>query len=315
MKHPALGLLIILITSVAAFRLTSAFFSDTETSSGNTFTAGRLDLKVNGEDNPAGIINLADLKPGDDHLVNKTLFLDFNPAKIWLHIKDLDDDQGIATEPENQEENGTPKSDIQNYLTYDLKIGEETIIASSAGVLLSDAASCWIPLGQIPEAADVTLQQSFHFDAGVTNWAQGDILSFTEEFLAQQTNDPTIPDTGSGRVWSNQLNKCVSDLTLLHNLTLTCTSNCGGTYPHTLNIASMDTQTGNFSGNGFYNADSNYTWDVTGNTSGISFSAHILYTGLNPGYASDLTGTVSPDGTVSGIATSNTSQTFTFLLN
>lgn len=191
---------------------TNAFFSDTETSVGNTFTAGRLDLKVNGQDNPSAVVSFNDLKPGDNILVNKDLYVDFNPAKIWLHVTDLQATQGAQTEPEIVEENGVPKFDIQNYITYDLKLSSPsatTIIDFNNGVLLPDAVSCWIPIGLIPGATHVTMEQSFHFDPTVTNWAQGDVLTFTEEFLAQQKNDPTIPDTGSGRVWNPELRRCV----------------------------------------------------------------------------------------------------------
>ena len=73
---------------------------------------------------------------------------------------------------------------------------------------------------------------------------------------------------------------------------------------------------GNFTGTGFYNPNPAYTWIITpGNTAGISFTAHILYTGLNPGYFVDLTGTVDGSGNVAGTAVSSTAQTFTFVIN
>ena len=71
---------------------TFAFFSDTETSKDNTFVAGALDLKVNGEDDPSQIVNITDLKPGDDYLIDKTLlvpgdivFFDWNNDKRYDH--------------------------------------------------------------------------------------------------------------------------------------------------------------------------------------------------------------------------------------
>lgn len=42
-----------------------AYFSDTETSSGNVFTAGTLDLKVDGQDGISQKIYLTNLEPGD----------------------------------------------------------------------------------------------------------------------------------------------------------------------------------------------------------------------------------------------------------
>jgi len=216
MKRILLGVAVIGTIGGLALYSTNAFFSDTEASTGNTFTAGKLDLKVNGQDNPTQIVSFSDLKPGDDLIFNKTLLSDDNPAWVWLHLKDLLNGQGIQTEPEIQEENGVPKSDIQNYLIYDLTVGNTVIIATAAGTLLPDAYSCWIPLGQIPGGTTIPMLQSFHFDETVTNWAQGDTLSFTEEFYATQVRNnpnPIPPDTGTGRVWNEQLKRCVPGTT------------------------------------------------------------------------------------------------------
>lgn len=316
MRRVAFRLFVIVTVGVLAIKASNAFFSDRETSSLNHFTAGKLDLKVNGQDNPPSIVTLSDMEAGDDRIAEKTLYVDNNPAKVFLHLKDLVAAQGQETESEETEEsqNG-PQFDIQNYLTYDLIVGDMTIVTSASDTPLTDVVSCWIPLGTIPGSTSVPMLQSFHFDQGVTDWAQGDTLSFTEEFLAQQVNDPTAPVTGTGRAWSDQLTKCVSDVSPLHNFAFTCTSGCSGTYLHTLNISSMDTETGNFSGTGFYNPNSAYTWTISGHTEGNSFSAHIVYTGLNPGYAIDLIGTIDAGGTISGTGTSSASQSFTFLLN
>ncbi len=210
------SLIVLGVTIPSVIGLSRAFFSDTETATANNFTAGKIDLKVNGVDNPESVVSFADLKPGDDKFFDKDLFVDFNPTKIWLHIKSLEVTQGTQTEPEDLEENGTPKFDIQNYITYDLSISSPSasvIIDFADDVSLPDAVSCWIPIGTIPGNTHVNLVQSFHFDKNVTNWAQGDTLDFAEEFLAQQLNDPTIPDTGSGRVWDPELKHCVPNTT------------------------------------------------------------------------------------------------------
>ncbi len=44
---------------------TRAYFSDTETSNGNTFTAGTLDLKVDSVNNPPVKFTVSNMKPGD----------------------------------------------------------------------------------------------------------------------------------------------------------------------------------------------------------------------------------------------------------
>src|SRR3990167_10752343 len=130
--NPAILLSIAVITAavVIAAAATFAFFTDTETSTGNNFTAGRLDLKINDQDDPEAIVFFEDLKPGDDYIQEKDLFVDFNPANVWLHLKGPDEQtsydpvsaQGNQTEPEILEENGVPKHDIENYISYDLQV-------------------------------------------------------------------------------------------------------------------------------------------------------------------------------------------------
>lgn len=52
---------------------TWAYFSDVETSTGNTLTAGTLDLKTDDVDGVTGTITLANMKPGDSTSGNITL--------------------------------------------------------------------------------------------------------------------------------------------------------------------------------------------------------------------------------------------------
>ena len=63
-----------------------------------------LDLLVNGQDNPVGIVDLDDMKPGDDRYVDKDLYVKGKDAKIFMHLKDLASFQGTQTEPEEEEE-------------------------------------------------------------------------------------------------------------------------------------------------------------------------------------------------------------------
>lgn len=102
---------------------TFALFSDTETSSPNTFTAGIIDLEVDAEDE-GGVIFTAqddplpeifrelytgDIKPGDSGEVTISLHLkaDSNDADLWMQILNLTPDGGILSEPECKAEGGT----------------------------------------------------------------------------------------------------------------------------------------------------------------------------------------------------------------
>jgi len=51
-KRIILSLVVIASVSAAAIQSARALFSDTETSSSNTFAAGTLDLKVDDQDDP-----------------------------------------------------------------------------------------------------------------------------------------------------------------------------------------------------------------------------------------------------------------------
>lgn len=212
MKRLAQSLFIITILALATLRLSSAFFSDTETSSENVLAAGTIDLLVNGADNPEAIVNFTDLKPGDDHIVPKILRVNDNNAWVWMHLVSYVSAQGTQTEPEEEEENGVPKHDIENYINYDLGFeGQDPIISLADEVPFTEAFSCWIPLGELSGAEDYTLNQSFHFDESVTNWAQGDSLSFIEEFYAVQSRNnpnPQPPVSESGRVWNPETRRC-----------------------------------------------------------------------------------------------------------
>lgn len=192
---------------------TFAFFSDNETSGGNTVTAGTLDLKVNGTDDPLAIVKIDDMKPSFEFLVEKTLEVIDNPAQLYLHIKDVRcDGGGDPSEPEADEENGVPRCDIDTVIDYDLGVidpASDPILTLEDARTIADVTSCWIPLGTIPAETRWILEQSFHMRSNTTNWAQGDILTFAEEFLALQTNAPTpAPPDASGRVWNPLTKSC-----------------------------------------------------------------------------------------------------------
>ena len=92
------SLLVIGVVGAFATGSTFALFNDTETSQGNTFTAGAVDLQVdwnesyNGEsiqnvsltDNPGPIFELDDVKPGDEGEATVSLHVFSNPAWMWM---------------------------------------------------------------------------------------------------------------------------------------------------------------------------------------------------------------------------------------
>lgn len=131
-----------MIAAVAAIAVgaTTAFFSDTETSTGNTFTAGAIDLTIDNESyysantdaagnlvlnegtswlqplnlNGQFFFNFSDLKPGDWGEDTISLHVNNNDAYACVDVRlDSDDDNDI-TEPED--EDGDDGSDEEGEL-------------------------------------------------------------------------------------------------------------------------------------------------------------------------------------------------------
>jgi len=107
-KKILISLAVIGVVAAIAIGGTIAYFSDTETSTGNTFTAGKLDLifrkevslgqweEVLGEP----LFTVTDMKPGDSDEVTVDLVVDNNPACGKVTINVTSDKDNSCTEPE-----------------------------------------------------------------------------------------------------------------------------------------------------------------------------------------------------------------------
>jgi len=169
---------------------TYAYFSDTETSTGNTVTAGVLDLYINGQDTGTLLLGVSNLKPG---LVNYTepfsLRIVDNPGRLCMKISNIVCGQGNQTPAEQAMENGVPKYDLASYTWFDLNIAGEQKIADGT-VTVADAAGGWFCFGVYPKLTNLPIVQSFHLFDSVAAWAHGDDCNFTETFMVLQDNAP-----------------------------------------------------------------------------------------------------------------------------
>ncbi|MBI5405910.1 hypothetical protein HY972_02645 [Candidatus Kaiserbacteria bacterium] len=119
-KRILLSLGVIVFVVAATLGATGAFFSDTETSTGNTFTAGAIDLKVDNESYYNGVLNqdttwelkdltiekffnFLDLKPGDRGEDTISLHVNNNDAYVCADVKLTSNDDNGITEPERQD--------------------------------------------------------------------------------------------------------------------------------------------------------------------------------------------------------------------
>jgi predicted ribosomally synthesized peptide with SipW-like signal peptide len=171
-----------------------AYFSDTETSTGNTFTAGTIDITVTG----GGIVkngSQVEFKPCEWGYLEYTITnIGENPADVYKHIISLVGSQGTSSEPEVEAEAGTPVVPTAANFNFDLKVGTVDKIPAP-GVPLANVISKWMFLGTIDKGQSITVVQSFHLlDTGVPqNELQGDVATIDEEYLALQVPGDVVP--------------------------------------------------------------------------------------------------------------------------
>jgi len=223
------SLLVIGLTAIAiGGGMTGAFFSDTETSTGNFVRAGMIDLTVNGK-NPldSQVVTIHDMKPGYNIIITKNLTVTDNPSNVWMQITDVVGSQGNDSEPECKEENGVwdevnddcsneqnPVDNLETQIYYDLTVCVDdgngvydngtdncTVIYSFAEKDKETLASLegkWIQLAKnLSPDTMVWIFQSFHFNEEAGNEYQGDMVTFTENFAAYQLEAPGPTGTGT----------------------------------------------------------------------------------------------------------------------
>ncbi|MBP6884147.1 MAG: hypothetical protein KBC06_02855 [Candidatus Pacebacteria bacterium] len=119
MKKILLSLGIIAVVAIVAVNATGAFFSDTETSTGNTFTAGAIDLKIDSASTYNGVVvpsatwalkdlvptsdkffNFGDIKPGDVGTTTISLHVINNDAWACAVVSNLTNFENGQSEPE-----------------------------------------------------------------------------------------------------------------------------------------------------------------------------------------------------------------------
>ena len=136
-----------MIAFVAAIAIgaTSSYFSDTEKSEGNTFTAGTIDIAVDGSNPWVGTpwTNVLDKPSQTSYMTFEIENVGVNPAHVWKRIIVTEEDGGevnaagcgvASSEPEYTEGGGTfnadgectgtyvPRDNLSSYMVYDMSI-------------------------------------------------------------------------------------------------------------------------------------------------------------------------------------------------
>ncbi|MFC1720748.1 TasA family protein [Patescibacteria group bacterium] len=218
MKKILMSVAMLVVVGAAVAGATGAFFSDTETSTGNTFTAGTIDISVN-EMNPWNeSFVLADMKPSYTDYINLRIDndgSDANPVNIYKLLDVTLEETGTQSEPECTEESGTwdnsskvcstpshENNDLSGSIIYDMdvevydagdvKIWHQTIYVDGDGYTIDDvyygtnSYDEQAFLGMIPAGGYMLVEQSYHLDSVTTNWAQGDEMTFSIQLTAEQ---------------------------------------------------------------------------------------------------------------------------------
>jgi len=104
------------------------YFSDTETSTGNVFTAGTIDISIDptGGQDVVTVEGTLDLKPCETGYTTTTITNDgTNPATIWKHVTNVENDENEITDAEGKYYTANSGSDgwlISNWIHYDMLV-------------------------------------------------------------------------------------------------------------------------------------------------------------------------------------------------
>jgi len=262
MNKIAKSLAMIAFVAAIAVGATSSFFSDVETSTNNTFTAGTIDISVDGQ-NPWNDSwqNYLD-KPCETNYMNFVIKnVGENPANIWKRLTNVVNGPGTlsysttgtavaSSEPEYEAGGGAnyvERDNLSAFMVYDMAICVsaavddttlftdcplidgtyanglivdntnkharpalgakwEIVIDEADQVRVDNVVDTWIKLNDaLASSAVMVVSQSYHLmtwdDSGqpmITNWAQGDTMTFDVELDARQLTAPAPGTTMSG---------------------------------------------------------------------------------------------------------------------
>lgn len=222
MKKIAISLGLIGIVAAVAVIGTVAYFSDTETNQGNTFTTGTINIDIAENEEWSQGFQLIDMKPSQtDYIEFKVKNTGTNPVNIWKKLINLEpSDNGEPNEPECLAGGGfwdgefcesyQAKYNLQSYIIYDLAVEVyedenaqdplwwQVIYRDEDGKTITGvyngSGANGILLGMIPAGGYMKISQSYHLLSTVGNWAQNDSLTFGIKIVGEQLTGTVILD-------------------------------------------------------------------------------------------------------------------------
>lgn len=227
-KSILLSLAVIAFAGAAVWGATGAFFSDTETSTGNTFTAGDIDLKIDNESyvtNNAGVLvaspansweisnltnqlffSFADVKPGDVGEDTISVHAGTNDAYACMAARITATPENSLIDPETDAGDTGPANgdngELQNNINFVFwnddgdnvfETGENNI-ASLSGTAASIFSGAWSPVGTgaIPGNGTQYVAKAWCF-GGITG---APVAQDGNGHMAGSTNGPLVRGTG-----------------------------------------------------------------------------------------------------------------------
>jgi predicted ribosomally synthesized peptide with SipW-like signal peptide len=220
MKKILASLLTIGVVSVGAVYSTAAYFSDTEVSTDNTFTAGTIDIAVDGE-NPwesTAEYVFENMLPGDTETISVPVAnVGNNELVLWKKVRVTDTETGVQSEPECEAELGVwddsshscsgmtaEDNNLPGSLNYEMIVGGTTLIDPVWEVKVEDVNDLWVPLGRVAVGDSITVEQNYYFDEEAGNVLQGDSTTFDIVFYAEQIGGTGPVHTTRGIVMDNK---------------------------------------------------------------------------------------------------------------
>ncbi|MFH1990589.1 MAG: TasA family protein [Patescibacteria group bacterium] len=211
MKKILINLSIVGAVAAIAIGATTAYFSDTETSTGNTFTAGTIDIAIDQQNPWTSHYSIGDLKPGETGYINFDITnVGTNPVNVSKTLTSIAGTGGVenylcansipvgsgktSSEPECVAEAGTRNDNVASQIIYDLSVkvyagtGDANLIWWQAIYTDADGKSItdiygqgggnYVALGMIPVGGHMKVTQSYNFSSQADNKYQGDAMSF-----------------------------------------------------------------------------------------------------------------------------------------
>jgi spore coat-associated protein N len=191
-KKATIAVIVLAMVAVFSSGMIYAYFDDTETSSGNSFSAGTLDLKVNSVDNPTSTFTVSNVYPGATNSVSVTLT---NSGTIsgTLSVAIISVTNGPGQTPEPEAALGTAdngelgsKMDVTLWIDTDgdnMIDGGETTLYNG---LLDNANGVAFTANTLAGGVSTHIGIMYSVPDTVGNEIQGDICTFSIQYTLVQ---------------------------------------------------------------------------------------------------------------------------------